>query len=432
MIDQLTIGWAEVDTTPDRKAELCGQYYQRVSTGAHSRLKAVALAIEKGGEQAVMVSLDVVMFPERFQHELQRRASAAIPGLDAFKIILNAIHTHNAPPVENFKNWWKTDPEAITADAYSEFLLGRLVEVVKAAWESRRASAMARAFASARVGHCRRAVYADGTAEMYGDTGRDGFIGMEGGEDSGVELLFSFDANGKPTGVVVNVACPSQVMEATYKISSDFMGRLRELLKGRFGDGFSALCQISAAGCQSPRDLSRNYRGEPDFWREDGVEAMAQRLLAAVEQGFAQAALSKSGIKNDVPFKHAVKRLELPRRRVSYMEFMAVRKELARLEAIQPADAAYREFCREVHANEAIPGRPGPYDSKLHHFVLIENQKAVLRRYEDQTSAPNVGMDLHVVRLGDAALATNPFELYLDFGSQIKARSRRPRRLSSS
>ena len=62
-MSKLMLGWAEVDTTPDRKAELCGQYYQRVSTGVHSRLKAVALAIEQGGEQAVMVSLDVVNFP---------------------------------------------------------------------------------------------------------------------------------------------------------------------------------------------------------------------------------------------------------------------------------------------------------------------------------------------------------------------------------
>jgi hypothetical protein len=33
-------------------------------------------------------------------------------------------------------------------------------------------------------------------------------------------------------------------------------------------------------------------------------------------------------------------------------------------------------------------------------------------------------MDLHVIRLGDIAIATNPFELYLEYGSQMKARSR--------
>ena len=32
-------------------------------------------------------------------------------------------------------------------------------------------------------------------------------------------------------------------------------------------------------------------------------------------------------------------------------------------------------------------------------------------------------MELHVIRLGDAAFCTNPFELFTEFGIQIKGRS---------
>ena len=35
-----------------------------------------------------------------------------------------------------------------------------------------------------------------------------------------------------------------------------------------------------------------------------------------------------------------------------------------------------------------------------------------------------VETEIHIVRLGDIVLATNPFELYLDYGNQIKARSK--------
>jgi len=40
-------------------------------------------------------------------------------------------------------------------------------------------------------------------------------------------------------------------MEATYLVSSDFMGAVREKLKQEFGGQFTTLCQVSAAGCQS-------------------------------------------------------------------------------------------------------------------------------------------------------------------------------------
>src|SRR5690606_23968195 len=36
---------------------------------------------------------------------------------------------------------------------------------------------------------------------------------------------------------------------------------------------------------------------------------------------------------------------------------------------------------------------------------------------------PNYEMELHAVRLGDVAVTTNDFELFTDYGVQIKARS---------
>src|SRR5690606_21924951 len=53
------------------------------------------------------------------------------------------------------------------------------------------------------------------------------------------------------------------------------------------------------------------------------------------------------------------------------------------------------------------------------------NQR-VVDRYERQQRGPvpPYVMELHVLRLGDVAIATNDFELFTDFGVQIKARSR--------
>ncbi len=419
---KLLIGWAETDTTPEGNVDLSGQYYHRIADGIHSRLSATALALESDGEQAVMVSLDLVGFQSDFQDELRLMLRPELPELDVNKIFLNVIHTHNAPGVDLIAGigWLAELPGVLTAAEYRTFLLGKLKCVIIEAWRNRKPGGIANALSFARVGHCRRAVYTDGTAEMYGRTDREDFTGMEGGEDSGVDLLFTFDEDRKPTGVILNLACPSQAMEATYKISSDFMGETRQLLKQQFGDNFRTLGQISAAGCQSPRDLTRNYKGEPDFWHENGVAEIGSRLLTAVEKVCQSAA---GMIEFSPQFRHVVRKVALPRRRASYQDYLDAKKKLAELEAVLPEDEAYRQFCVEVSRNEKIAGRPGPYDSKLHHFVLIQNNKAVIARYETQDAQPEFELEMHVVRLGDVVFATNPFELYLDFGQQIKARS---------
>jgi len=48
----------------------------------------------------------------------------------------------------------------------------------------------------------------------------------------------------------------------------------------------------------------------------------------------------------------------------------------------------------------------------------------VLDRFELQKTQPTMPVEVHVIRLGDMAIATNRFELYLDFGIRIKARSK--------
>lgn len=423
MNGKFMIGWSEADTTPaeSKQIELSGQYYRRLAAGVHSRLKTVALVLESDGEQAVMASLDLVNFPEIFQDRIRARVHELEPEIQPEKIFLNAIHTHNGPAVVKaglFRDWLPELDNTYTGDEYGDLIIPVIAENIVKAWRNRRAGGVARALGFARVGHCRRAVYANGTAEMYGDTTRSDFIGMEAGEDSGVDMLFTYDESGKPTGMLMNVACPSQIMESTYMISSDFAGAARELLKEQYGEDFRMIYQVSPAGCQSPRDLVRHYATEPDFWHEDGVAVMAQRLLDAVKNAVPEKI-------NYAPvFKHMAQRVSLPRRRASYADYARAQAEVKRLIAVQPEKEAFVDFCREVGANEKIAGRPGPYDSKLHHFVLIQNAKAVIARYEIQDENPNIEFNMNAIRLGDIAIANNPFELYLEFGQIIKARSR--------
>lgn len=55
----LNIGWTSRSITPERPAMLHGQMHVRVSQGVENPLTVTALALERNGEAAVLVSCDL-------------------------------------------------------------------------------------------------------------------------------------------------------------------------------------------------------------------------------------------------------------------------------------------------------------------------------------------------------------------------------------
>ena len=66
---------------------------------------------------------------------------------------------------------------------------------------------------------------------MWGDTNTANFVSLEGGNDSGIELIYTFDAEKKLTGIVANIACPAQILEQRNFISADYWGRTKAILR---------------------------------------------------------------------------------------------------------------------------------------------------------------------------------------------------------
>ena len=243
----------------------------------------------------------------------------------------------------------------------------------------------------AAVAENRRATYADGHTEMYGDTKRSDFRGPEDCEDHDLGSLFFWNDSGKLIAMAVNVPCPSQEVEGDTSVNADFWHPVRQSLHKRYGPDVVILGWTGVAGDQSPHLMYRK-RAEDRMRVLRGltrVEELARRIVAAVEE-------TMDAVRNDrhsdVALMHKVETVQLPMRLVTEVEYAHAKAVLA---AEKPAQMA-----REWH------GR-------------------VVARFESQKTSPRpaCGTEIHVLRIGDVVVCTSPFELFTAYGVQMKARS---------
>lgn len=395
---ELLIGWASGDITPSRPVMLKGQWHVRVSTHVEDPLTATALAIKTDDikpEQAILVSCDLCCIPARLQERVRDRVRRRLPALDPLKLLLNATHTHTAPEMED---GWYPHPggNVMTPAEYSEFLADKIAEVAIEAANGCKPGGVSWALGHAVVGHNRRVTYFSGNSEMYGKTDVQDFDRIEGYEDHAVEMLFTWDRSQRLTGIILNLACPSQIVEGENYVSADYWHDVRAEIRRRHSPGLFILPQCSAAGDQSPHLLL--YRAaEAETRKRRGVterQEVAGRVTDAVDHVLKAA---RSDIHTDTPFRHHVEALDLPLRRLSHDEF-----------------ATASEYVRQNEQKTEAPGR-----------LYFERETTARYERQESTNAPNsYPMELHVMRLGDVAMATNPFELFLDYGLRMKARSR--------
>jgi hypothetical protein len=259
--DELLVGTATQSITPDLPVALQGQRHTRISQGVDSPVICTALALEtrrdgKSTEQAIFVACDLAMVPDEARDAVRAALRKSIPDFDPQKLILSATHTHTAPT-------WNDEVYDIPKTGvmqpadYLQLLIERIGAAAVAAWQARKPGSVGWGLGHAVVGHHRIVVSDGGKAQMYGSTAQPKFQHFEGYEDHGVEVLFFWDAAGKLIASTVNVACPAQEVEQSYKVDADFWHPIRETLKQKHGADLVVLGWTGSAGDQAPRPLHR-------------------------------------------------------------------------------------------------------------------------------------------------------------------------------
>ena len=250
---------------------------------------------------------------------------------------------------------------------------------------------------------------------MYGKTDRADFNHVEGYEDHSVGLLYTYNAAGELTGVVINLACSPQVTEGKTRISADFWHETRNELRKRLGKSLYILPQLAAAGDQSPH-LLVDRRAEQRMEKITGRNRRQQIAVRIADAVTSVLAYMKDHIDSNPVLAHRVEQVELTRLRITEEELNRIRRSFDRLLA------QYMKMRQEIEAESERKQKAGWYNDITPVYWSLRQAYRVIAPYERRQ--PTVSVPVHVVRIGDIAIATNPFELYLDFGMQIKARSK--------
>ena len=392
----LQVGAATVDITPDQPVALAGQRHVRISREPETPIIAVALALETSGadgDHAIMVACDLVAIREGIAEAVRDKAAPRLPGVEPAKIFLSATHTHTAPVMQAGR--YELPDDIMQPDEYADWMTSRIADAVVEAWEKRAPGKVAWGQSQAVIAQNRRPYFANGTAVMYGNPDSPAFRGIEAYEDHSVDLLYFWDAEDRMIATVINLPCPAQEVGGGGRIHADFWHPVRQRLHEREGEQLHVLAWTGASGDVTSR-LIINRAADERMRRLRGntsrLDELARRIVNAWDDALEGAA---NDVREAVVLRHHVSTIELPMRQVTDEERSAAEREVARF-----------------------------VDDPAQRWNYLWHQRVVDRHESQQAGTEEpYRMQLNALRLGDVAVATNPFELYTDFGIQMKARS---------
>lgn len=428
----LKIGWAITDVSTEKPVYLYGVPRQRVSQGLRDPLKVTTLVLDNGEDCVIFSTWDVCVVWGTVVQRVRAMIADQCPEIPVDKIIFHAIHTHTGPALGDGYD------DDVTSE-YRNMFVARAAESVINAWKSRKPGKIAYGYDFAVTSFSRRPVYFDDLskrpppndgkirppripidkhAKLHGDSNDPQFSHMEAAPDPFVNLLFTYDLDDKLTGIVYNVAFPSQISISDMKLGSDCWSDVRREVKKEFGDIF-ILPQCAAAGDLTYKipyyDKATARKHRLIFGRKEAFpgeferQRVTEQLMAALHRTMTWAGRERY---SDLPLKHVVTTLHLKRYIPSPEDVDEAKKHRALLMEMRrhPPEEVLNDPARLEKLNVLIRSAIGQCNAVLWYAKEGETQK----------TWPS---EFHVLRLGDIAFVSERYELYTDYGQRIQARS---------
>ena len=257
----MKVGFGQASITPrGGKIVIAGGIPVRYTDKVHDEVQAVAMVLEQNGERSIWVSCDMCHPTKRLTDDVIAMLKENLSDFNEDELILSTTHSTAC--------FYLTDDEflnsAFDVDYTQIMPLGETREqvcrgIVSAVCEAVRNTVECTVeFATSEIltGFCRRVVYKDGTAVMYGDVYSDDFLRMEYPDGTGTQILYFYTKDSRaPIGIFAAVPCPAQADEGAVHITADYWGVVRERIASEFGKEVKVLGVCRAAGELSPRRM---------------------------------------------------------------------------------------------------------------------------------------------------------------------------------
>lgn len=408
----LAAGAASVPITAPLGVDMMG-FLRRSepARGYREPMEANALVLDDGERRLALVGVDIAAVVGDWGARM-RAAVAEAAGCPPEHVLLNAQHTHAAPPAPG---WAKAGGDFEWHEEelrYAELL----PDLVASA-----AAAAARNLASARIGAARTTVagISVNRRQRHGDTT---ILGWNPDEacDRDVAVIRVDRADGGSIATAVAFAChPVVVGPEVPELSSDFVGPLRERVR-RWTGGDCVFLQ-GCAGNVLPLEA---------FWDRPGPERLfGDRLAAAALTAWSGAQLEPTRAEQ-VPFQSAVPIAiwrNVPSGEPADTTLGAIERRVAVPLQEPPSLDEIRALADELEARAATLRAEGAPRTVWNPIVLHGHwARAVEQRVADGTVEREVVAPVQALRIGGICITAWPCEPFCELGLEVKERSVAP------
>jgi neutral ceramidase len=395
---RLMAGAATSNITPPLGELIVGNWTPIPATHVHDELHARCLVLDDGETRVAIVVADNVGIPQRVLDEAKRLAHKDT-GIPAERVLIASTHTHSATTARGSERYDASEP----LDHYQTFLARRIADGIRRAINN---------VEPARIGwgsgslpqqvfnrrwfmkpgrHLTNPFGGTDKVRMNPPVGVPDLLEPAGPTDPEIAFLSVQSASGRPLALLANYSLHYVGGVPNGHVSADYFGafarKMADLLNdGRHVSPFVAMLSNGTSGDINNIDFRQAQKRLPDYAR---MELVANQVAGEVFR-----AMQSIEYHDSVLLKMIQRQLSLETRRPTPKLVAWAREILAR-----PEGAPSNHPRERIYAERTLRMAEMP---------------------------PRIEIPLQALRIGDLALVTIPFEVFVEIGLELKAKSAFP------